>query len=78
VRIKIGWVVMRHGDLVRTGTTYRPTSKVYRTVGAARGVATKRNAIVMEAFVEVEPLEHHCTCGHHKDDQCAKCKEYNT
>ena len=59
IKLKVGFVVMKHGDPVRTGRSgtgwcNQPgTVKLYQTAGAARRVARGVSGIVVEAFIEV-------------------------
>jgi hypothetical protein len=53
VKLKIGYVVLRHGDPVKTGRSGARTSKLYAKAGIARRVANQKDGIVLEAFIEV-------------------------
>lgn len=53
IKLKIGYVVLRHGDPVKTGRRGSQTAKLYDKPGYARRVATERGGIVCEACVEV-------------------------
>jgi hypothetical protein len=53
VKLKIGYVVLRDMEPVRTGLKQSKTSKLYKHAGPARVVAAKRDAIVVPAFIEV-------------------------
>lgn len=53
VKLKVGYVVLRHGDPVKTGRRGAQTAKLYDKAGHARRVASGRDAMVVEAFIEV-------------------------
>ena len=57
IRIHIGWVVMKNGDPVRTVSTspMHKSAKLYSKEGNAKAVASKYDAVVWEAFIEVNP-----------------------
>lgn len=53
IRIKIGYVVLRHGDPVKTGRRGAQTAKLYAKAGYARRLANAVSGIVVEVFFEV-------------------------
>jgi hypothetical protein len=56
VKLKIGYVVLKNGEPVKTGLQLSKTSKLYRHAGMARRVAAAprfAGSMVVEAFIEV-------------------------
>jgi hypothetical protein len=54
VQIKIGYVVMKHGDPVRTRAAWgHNVAKVYQKIGTAKAVATQKGAVVFPAYIVV-------------------------
>lgn len=54
IKLKIGYVVLRNGDPVKTGRRGAQTAKLYAKPGFARRVASgRKDCIVVEAFIEV-------------------------
>lgn len=54
IKLTIGYVVLRHGDPVKTGRRGAQTAKLYAKAGYARRVASgRKDTIVLPAFIEV-------------------------
>jgi hypothetical protein len=60
LKLKIGYVVLKNGDPVKTGRRGAQTAKLYQHAGRARAVTGRFNArtrtdlyYIVEAFIEV-------------------------
>jgi hypothetical protein len=58
IKLKVGYVLLRHGDPVKTGRCGAQTAKLYQHAGRARAAASRfvrhrGEIMVLPAFIEV-------------------------
>jgi hypothetical protein len=58
IKLKVGYVLLRNGDPVKTGRIGAQTAKLYQHAGRARAAASRiyrhrGEVLVTEAFIEV-------------------------